>query len=574
MVVLCGTAAPVLLKWFVSRDVSTGAPSFNGTIIPISISVFPLLVYLHSRKFIRSIDGAKSGVLVRSSRPILLPYIIGRSSSKNRARNASFPFVPLLHFLLLESKGDLSYLESFCGVLCLLFFRTLFSLPRDRSAKRERAWRMKIHLSHGGVCIFMLGVLLSNTKKIQFTQRLPLGSELNMGKERCSLRGLDHLHGPTFRGICGNLMIYKPSLTKDRLIFEHDSSLRAALTSLPIASYENGKLEQFLHRWMKNSEQKNFWLTMFPEKRYFFSIRETTSTTEVAIHTNLFTDLYASIGTGSSRTGGWYTTLMKLPFIFCIRIGFLLASSGGSRSLRILLKKEKLHWNRERSRCYAAFSREVNDLEGISKKLRRLFLELFHKQIFPSTPITSFSLFLSYIVITPLMIGFEKDFSCHSHLGSIRIPLLFPSPTEPFPRNEKEDGTLELYYLSAYCLPKILLLQLVGRRVIQISRVFCGFPMLQLLYQFDRSGMDRLNILLGSPVLTLLCGIHSRSALGITSSSGWNSSQNLTTSPTSLPLTVSRTSIETEWFHVPSSIGYSFLFVSLFPILVSICLKD
>lgn len=216
----------------------------------------------------------------------------------------------------------------------------------------------------------------------------------------------------------------------------------------------------------------------------------------------------------------------------------------------------------------------MNDLEGISKKLRRLFLELFHKQIFPSTPITSFSLFLSYIVITPLMIGFEKDFSCHSHLGSIRIPLLFPSPTEPFPRNEKEDGTLELYYLSAYCLPKILLLQLVGRRVIQISRVFCGFPMLQLLYQFDRSGMDRLNILLGSPVLTLLCGIHSRSALGITSSSGWNSSQNLTTSPTSLPLTVSRTSIETEWFHVPSSIGYSFLFVSLFPILVSICLKD
>ncbi|KAI3891566.1 hypothetical protein MKX03_033113 [Papaver bracteatum] len=315
MVVLCGTAAPVLLKWFVSRDVSTGAPFFNSTIIPIYISVFPLLVYLHSRKFIRSIDGAKSGVLVRASRPILLPYIIGRSSSKNRARNASFPFVPLLHFLLLESKGDLSYLESFCGVLCLLFFHTLFSLPRDRSAKCERARRMKIHLSHGGVCIFMLG-------------------------ERCSLRGLDHLHGPTFRGICGNLMIYKPSLTKYRLIFEHDSSLRAALTSLPIASYENGKMEQFVHRWMKNSEQKNFWLTMFPEKRYFFSIRETTSTTEVAIHTNLFTDLYASIGTGSSRTGGWYTTLMKLPFIFCIRIGFLLASSGGSRSLRILLKKE------------------------------------------------------------------------------------------------------------------------------------------------------------------------------------------------------------------------------------------
>lgn len=226
MVVPRGTAAPVLLKWFVSRDVPTGAPSSNGTIIPIPIPLFPFLVYLHSRKLIRSMDRAKSGVLVRASRPILFQDIIGRSSFETRARNASFRFfVPVLHFLLLESMGDLSYLESFCGVLCLLFFRTLFSLPRDRSAKRERFFirkrqtlrpngneqrrndkirfpvppssggacvggvppeiglealalptsrllmpvghdycqkaPMKIHISHGGVCIFMLGVLLS-----------------------------------------------------------------------------------------------------------------------------------------------------------------------------------------------------------------------------------------------------------------------------------------------------------------------------------------------------------------------------------------------------------------------------
>nr|AKM22415.1 cytochrome c maturase subunit Fc [Geranium endressii]AKM22419.1 cytochrome c maturase subunit Fc [Geranium nodosum]AKM22420.1 cytochrome c maturase subunit Fc [Geranium platyanthum]AKM22429.1 cytochrome c maturase subunit Fc [Geranium traversii] len=435
MVVLCGTAAPVLLKWFVSRDVSTGAPFFNGTLIPILISSFPLLVYLHSSKFIGAIAGAKSGVLVRASppRPILFPDIIGRSSSKTGARKAFFSFVLLLHFILLESKGDFSYLESFCGVLCLLFFRTLFFLPRDKSAKRERAQirkgqrlgpngneqgrnenekmrcsehphfeferrvaglgpvafpippssggpcvggvppesglealalptsqelmalghnyyqkvKTKMNISHGGVCIFIFGLLLSNTKKIEFTQRLPLGSELHMGKERCCLRGLDHLHGPTSHSICGNLMIYKASLTKDRLIFEHDESLRADL--LPInfpASYENGKLEHFLHRWMKNREHPNFWLTMFPEKRYF---RERTSTTEVAIHTNSFTDLYALIGTGSSRTGGWYTTIMKLPFIFLIRIGFLLASSGGSRSLLRQLQKEKLCWNRESS---------------------------------------------------------------------------------------------------------------------------------------------------------------------------------------------------------------------------------
>ncbi|OIW15545.1 hypothetical protein TanjilG_01068 [Lupinus angustifolius] len=155
----------------------------------------------------------------------------------------------------------------------------------------------------------MVRLRSTNTKKIQFTQRLPLGSELHMGKERCCFRGLDHLHGPTSHSIFGNLMIYKPSLTNDRLMFEHDESLRADL--LPInfpASYENGKLEHFLHRWMKNREHNNLWLTMFPEKRYF---RERTSTTEVAIHTNPFTDRYASIGTGSSRTGGCLSSFYR-----------------------------------------------------------------------------------------------------------------------------------------------------------------------------------------------------------------------------------------------------------------------
>uniref|UniRef100_A0A0D3D456 Uncharacterized protein n=1 Tax=Brassica oleracea var. oleracea TaxID=109376 RepID=A0A0D3D456_BRAOL len=66
----------------------------------------------------------------------------------------------------------------------------------------------------------MVRLRSTNTKKIQFTQRLTVGSELHMGKERCCLRGLDHLHGPTSHSICGNLMIYKPSLTNDRLMFE------------------------------------------------------------------------------------------------------------------------------------------------------------------------------------------------------------------------------------------------------------------------------------------------------------------------------------------------------------------
>ncbi|KAK8921467.1 hypothetical protein KSP39_PZI020161 [Platanthera zijinensis] len=136
MVVPRGTTTPVLFQWFVSRDVPTGAPSSNGTLIPIMIPEFPFLFYLHSRKFIRSMDRAKSGVLVRASHPIRLTDIIGGISS---TRNALFHFVPVHHFLIMGDMNlQASYLESFCGLSCLQFFRTIFSLPCDRSAKRER----------------------------------------------------------------------------------------------------------------------------------------------------------------------------------------------------------------------------------------------------------------------------------------------------------------------------------------------------------------------------------------------------------------------------------------------------
>src|SRR5450631_3223194 len=126
-------------------------------------------------------------------------------------------------------------------------------------------------------------------------------------------------------------------------------------------------------------------------------------------------------------------------------------------------------------------------IEKLRKRTLKLFLKLFYQQILLdlSILITTFSLFLSYIVVTPLMIGFSKDFLCHFHLGLIWIRLLFSFLPERFLQNDFEDGTLELYCSSGYCLQKILLSKLLGHWVLQISGVFCTFPVVQLLYQFD-----------------------------------------------------------------------------------------
>ncbi|PNY07360.1 NADH dehydrogenase subunit 1 [Trifolium pratense] len=69
--------------------VKDGVGSVRLVLVRPGRKVF-LPLSLKERKFIRSMDGAKSGVLVRASRPILLPDIIGRSSSETRAGNASF----------------------------------------------------------------------------------------------------------------------------------------------------------------------------------------------------------------------------------------------------------------------------------------------------------------------------------------------------------------------------------------------------------------------------------------------------------------------------------------------------
>ncbi|KAH8952199.1 hypothetical protein BDL97_09G071200, partial [Sphagnum fallax] len=66
---------------------------------------------------------------------------------------------------------------------------------------------------------------------------------------------------------------------------------------------------------------------------------------------------------------------------------------------------------------------------------------------------------------------------------------------------------------------------------------------LQLLYQFDQSKINWFTTI--SLVLTLMCGIHSCLALGMTFNS-WNNLPNITTLPTILSLIHLCTFIETK----------------------------
>jgi cytochrome c biogenesis factor len=87
MVVLGGTTTPILFQWLVSRDVLIGPPF----IILIFTSLLLVLVYVHFRGFICSMNKTERIILVRA-RPILLPNIIRKSSPQTRAKNAVILF--------------------------------------------------------------------------------------------------------------------------------------------------------------------------------------------------------------------------------------------------------------------------------------------------------------------------------------------------------------------------------------------------------------------------------------------------------------------------------------------------
>jgi cytochrome c biogenesis factor len=96
-------------------------------------------------------------------------------------------------------------------------------------------------------------------------------------------------------------------------------------------------------------------LCLFPEKRFITNNSNLASTTadgvnstaasisKVAIHTNWFLDLYTLVGSGNID-GGWYTTIMQLPFMSCIWIGFFFGIFAGVNALQMSLRMRILSW--------------------------------------------------------------------------------------------------------------------------------------------------------------------------------------------------------------------------------------
>jgi len=118
---------------------------FHGIIIPIFTSLLLVLIDIHFRGFICSINKIERIILVRA-KPILLPNIIRKNSPQTRAKKDFYLFISSFHFFIFKFTGDLSYLESFCSVFCFLLsciFPLSSNYRHDRLANKEHKLRIE-----------------------------------------------------------------------------------------------------------------------------------------------------------------------------------------------------------------------------------------------------------------------------------------------------------------------------------------------------------------------------------------------------------------------------------------------
>jgi len=230
--------------------------------------------------------------------------------------------------------------------------QNLFVVNQKENSKYSNS-QLEMKVAHLGLVLLLGGILLSNTFKFQLTQLLQPGSIIRVGGQVCCLRSIDHSFAPTFQSICANLFVYPSFNTFNFPVFDVKFK-ESFYLSLKNKFLCNGFLEEpakpfYVTTGKSWLEPKNWKenlscssLSMFPEKRFYYSSMNT-STTKVAIHSNFISDFYSLIGTGSLDLG-WFTTIMKLPSVFSIWLGFVFGIVGGLLSLRKQLKKAKVQW--------------------------------------------------------------------------------------------------------------------------------------------------------------------------------------------------------------------------------------
>lgn len=241
IIVFLGTILPIFFSFLLKMNILIGISFYNYVLIPLLIPFFILMIFslfykrvlrLYTHYYYFSVGG----------------FI--------------FIFIFLLYYFL---EGTYIFYLLLFLLTWLFFFLFLYVFV-------YRLVNFMI-VSHFGVLVFFLGVLISNLWQVESVQIMFSGDFVLINHYYFYLKEVNYLKGNNYYSLYGNIVVYND--------------------------------DDFIN-------------VLFPEKRYYF-IKGIYMTKSV-IHSNYFADIYAIIGDGNFNFG-WYTKYFYRPLMLFVWIG-------------------------------------------------------------------------------------------------------------------------------------------------------------------------------------------------------------------------------------------------------------
>ena len=274
-VVLLGTLYPLLLDAVGGGKVSVGAPFFNATFVPLMI---PLLIACPIGAKMTWKRGDLAGALSRLKVAAAIAVLVIVLSFSLDGDRSILPAIALgiAAWLAVGTCLDLYEKIGFTRLSKTVAFSRLRHLPRS-------TWGTAV--AHFSLGVIVAGITVSSVWQVEKIQVMKPGETIELAGYEVTFNGVSQLQGPNYTSLRGSFGVFKES---------------KKITDL------------------------------FPEKRDYPA--ENSTTTEAAIHTNFYSDIYVVLGDPDEK-GGWVTRLYYNPLVPWIWGGAILMALGGGLSL-------------------------------------------------------------------------------------------------------------------------------------------------------------------------------------------------------------------------------------------------
>ncbi len=275
--VFIGTLYPLFLDIMKLGKVSVGAPFFNATFVPVAIPVVIAMVVGPYLSWKRADLGAALTRLWVAGVAVVIAVAITAY-----VKAGGGPLMALVG-IALAAWAFVGSLVEFADRIAL--FRTSFRNSWNRAVHLPRsAWGMTI--AHASIGLSILGMTGTSAWQTESITSMKPGDRTNVAGYEFHFDSVGLVNGPNFKAERGVFTV-----TKD---------------GRPIATLE-------------------------PERRSYSTTRMTT--TESAIHTTVFSDLYVALGDPTQNGTAWIVRIYHHPLVPWIWIGGVGMMLGGLVSL-------------------------------------------------------------------------------------------------------------------------------------------------------------------------------------------------------------------------------------------------